>query len=152
MQKQKTKDTEPERLLRIALRARGLSGYRKQVRVLPDLRRTLDLAFIGARVAVDVRGCFWHGCPDHSRRGTSNADWWATKLDGNVQRDRDTEQRLTNAGWHVIVVWEHEDPDVAAERVRQAVVERQPGRTKPKQPEPSGKEEALQVWRRVYGN
>lgn len=124
MQKQKTKDTEPEKALRRALRARGLVGYRKHVQVLPDVRRTVDLVFRGARVAVDVRGCFWHGCPEHSRQGTANGDWWAEKLASNVERDKDTERRLNEAGWRVVVVWEHENPDEAAERVSVVLGER----------------------------
>ncbi|MFH7324856.1 very short patch repair endonuclease [Aeromicrobium sp. JJY06] len=121
MRQQKTKDTAPERALRVALRARGLVGYRKHYRALPDLRRTVDVAFVGARVAVDVRGCFWHGCPDHSRRGTANSAWWDEKLARNIERDRDTEQRLSESGWLVLVVWEHEDSDEAAERVSDVV-------------------------------
>jgi DNA mismatch endonuclease (patch repair protein) len=128
MRQQKTKDTEPERLLRQALRARGLVGYRKHLRVLPDMRRSVDIAFIGARVAVDVRGCFWHGCPKHSRRGTANSEWWDQKLAVNIERDRDTERRLSAAGWLVMVVWEHEDPEDSAERVSVVVRERFRGR------------------------
>lgn len=152
-QKQKTKDTEPEKALRRALRARGLFGYRKHAKVLPDVRRTVDLAFIGARVAVDVRGCFWHGCPDHSRRGTANAAWWDEKLAGNIERDRDTEQRLTEAGWHVVIVWEHEEMETAAERVLEAVEARRQARTtKPAKSASDGdREAALEAWQRLYG-
>ena len=124
MQKQKTKDTEPELALRRALRARGLVGYRKHVQVLPEVRRTADLVFRGARVVVDVRGCFWHGCPEHARRGSANSAWWDEKLAGNVERDLDTERRLTEAGWHLVVVWEHEDPDEAAETISVVVRQR----------------------------
>jgi DNA mismatch endonuclease (patch repair protein) len=124
MRKQKTKDTEPEKALRRALRARGLGGYRKHVQVLPDVRRTVDLVFRSARVVVDVRGCFWHGCPAHARRGTANAAWWDQKLAGNVERDADTERRLIEAGWHLVIVWEHEDAEEAAERVSVVVRER----------------------------
>lgn len=124
MKKQRTKDTKPELALRRALRARGLAGYRKHLKVLPNVRRTVDIAFIGARVAVDVRGCFWHGCPQHSRRGTANSEWWDRKLAGNVERDADTARRLAQAGWHLVVVWEHEDPAAAAQRVWDAVQER----------------------------
>ncbi len=124
MVQQRTKDTVPEVALRRALRARRLVGYRKHVRVLPDLRRTVDIAFIGPRVVVDVRGCFWHGCPQHARRGTSNAEWWDAKLQANIERDLGTEQRFMEAGWLVVVVWEHEDPDAAAERVAAVVQQR----------------------------
>lgn len=42
----------------------------------------------------------------------------AEKLAANVARDRDTEDRLTAAGWTVVRVWEHEDPVSAADRVQ----------------------------------
>lgn len=121
MSKQKTKDTAPEVAVRQALRTRGLTGYRKHRRVLPHLRRTVDITFVGPKVAVDVRGCFWHGCPDHARRGTAHLEWWDKKLRANVERDEETERLLTAAGWLVVVVWEHENPDSAAERIALAV-------------------------------
>lgn len=153
MQKQKTRDTAPERALRQALRAHGLVGYRKHYRALPDARRTIDVAFVRARVAVDVRGCFWHGCPEHSRQGTANAEWWSDKLMGNAERDRDTERRLSEAGWHVVVVWEHEDAGEAAQRVSEAVAARR--ETKPskqgRDPREDDRDAALAAWQRLYG-
>ena len=35
----------------------------------------------------------------------------------NVKRDRDTDRRLSEAGWRVVRIWEHEDPAEASERV-----------------------------------
>ena len=32
---------------------------------LQHLRRTADMVFRKARIAVFVDGCFWHGCPEH---------------------------------------------------------------------------------------
>ena len=64
MQRQRRRDTAPEIALRSALHRRGL-----RFRIdhpLPELRRRADLVFTGARVAVFVDGCFWHGCPDHA--------------------------------------------------------------------------------------
>src|SRR5689334_16194694 len=104
-QQQRVKDTEPEMRLRRALTARGLR-YRLHRPLLESRRRTTDIVFGPAKVAVDVRGCFWHGCPDHCRRGKANSEWWDTKLGANMARDDDTERRLTDAGWLVIVVWE----------------------------------------------
>jgi DNA mismatch endonuclease (patch repair protein) len=124
MRQQRTRDTEPELALRRALRALGLTFYRKHVPLLGD-RRTADIVFRGARVVVDVRGCYWHGCPQHSRRGTSNAEWWTDKIATNVRRDADTEQQLREAGWLVHVVWEHDDPAAAADRIAELVRERQ---------------------------
>lgn len=97
--------------------------YRLQQRVIPELRRTVDIVFSSARVAVDVRGCFWHGCPAHASHPKSNAEWWRAKIDRNRSRDAETERALQACGWQVIVVWEHDDVAEAADLVVSAVRE-----------------------------
>lgn len=79
--------------------------------------------FPAAKVAVYVDGCYWHRCPDHATVPKANRDWWIAKLEGNVERDRDTDARLGSAGWEVVRVWEHEAISDAADRV-EAVVKR----------------------------
>jgi len=117
------RDTGPELALRSAVHRRGLR-YRVHQRPLPTSRRRADLVFATARVAVFVDGCFWHGCPEHMTWPTSNAAWWREKIDGNRQRDCETDTILEAAGWMALRVWEHEDPEAAAERVAQRVRER----------------------------
>ncbi|MCL2092552.1 MAG: very short patch repair endonuclease [Micrococcales bacterium] len=114
------RDTAPELALRRALHAAGLR-YRVGFPVPGQRRRTIDVAFTRAQVAVFVDGCFWHGCPEHGTQPQSNSAWWTTKLSANQARDRDTDRVLAEAGWTVLRVWEHEDPAAAADRVRAAV-------------------------------
>lgn len=64
-----------------------------------------------------VDGCFWHMCPEHSSMPRRNEGFWASKLAGNRARDADTDRRLAAAGWTVVRIWEHEDPEQAALRV-----------------------------------
>ena len=85
------------------------------------MRRRADLVFPGKRVAVFVDGCFWHACPEHASWPKANADWWREKILANQRRDRDTDRRLAEAGWHVIRIWEHESPAIAADRIQEAV-------------------------------
>jgi DNA mismatch endonuclease (patch repair protein) len=92
------------------------------VRPIKELRRTADLVFPKAKVAVFLDGCFWHGCPEHHTVAVTNAQFWADKVTSNVTRDRDTDQRLEEAGWVSLRIWEHEDPREAALRVRDVVV------------------------------
>jgi DNA mismatch endonuclease (patch repair protein) len=92
--------------------------------VLPGVRRRPDIVFTAARIAVFVDGCFWHRCPHHAVPPQNNAAWWADKLRRTVERDRDTDNRLASAGWHVIRIWEHESPTEAADHIRDAVVRR----------------------------
>ncbi len=118
--RQRPRDTAPELALRRLLHARGLR-YRVDVAPLPGLRRRADVVFSRARVAVFVDGCFWHRCPQHGTSPKNNADWWRSKLEHNVQRDRHTDQALRQAGWQVLRVWEHEEPQLAARRVQAAL-------------------------------
>jgi DNA mismatch endonuclease (patch repair protein) len=120
MQAQRVRDTQPELDIRRALHSLGLR-YRLQQPVVPGTRRRVDIVFRPARVAVDVRGCFWHGCPLHSTVPTANGEWWLRKLTSNKERDADTERRLREADWEFIVVWEHEIPMVAAERIHEVI-------------------------------
>ena len=120
MQAIRGRDTAPELALRRLLHARGLR-YRVDSPPLPGVRRRADLVFGPARVAVFVDGCFWHRCPEHATEPRTNTDYWAPKLDRNVERDRETDALLTRAGWVSVRVWEHEDPAVAARRVARIV-------------------------------
>lgn len=120
MSRQRSRDTEAEWSLRRILHARGLR-YRVDA-VLPGLpRRRADILFPRQKVAVFVDGCFWHGCPVHKTFPKSNAAWWAKKLARNVERDRETDAHLADLGWEVLRIWEHDDPDRAADRVEAAV-------------------------------
>jgi DNA mismatch endonuclease, patch repair protein len=120
MQLQRTRDTAPELALRHALHALGLR-YRVDRAAIPGSLRRSDIIFIRQRVAVYVDGCFWHGCPEHGSGSKSNTAWWAEKLARVRARDAETDRALVEAGWLVVRVWEHEDPRVAAEKVRNIV-------------------------------
>jgi DNA mismatch endonuclease, patch repair protein len=117
MQQQRSRDTAPELALRSALHRLGYR-YRLHRRPVSTLRRTADVLFSRAHVAVFVDGCFWHGCPEHgSRMPHANQWYWPDKIARNRDRDADTNARLAEAGWTVVRVWEHEPVDVAVARV-----------------------------------
>jgi DNA mismatch endonuclease (patch repair protein) len=126
MQRQQTRDTQPELAIRRLLHAAGLR-YRVDAAPLPTLRRRADVVFSPAKVAVFVDGCFWHGCPDHGARPThANPAYWTDKMSRNRERDRCTDQLLKEAGWISVRVWEHEDPCEVAKRVILIVRSRRP--------------------------
>ncbi|MFK5633746.1 very short patch repair endonuclease [Ornithinimicrobium sp. LYQ103] len=114
------RETAPELALRRALHA---DGYRfRVVHPVPgNRRRSIDIAFTRARVAVFVDGCFWHGCPVHGTQPRANSEWWTTKLAANRERDVDTDRLLREAGWQVVRVWEHEPVEQAVAAVVAAV-------------------------------
>lgn len=107
--------------MRKELHSLGLR-YRVAYPVPGQRRRTIDVAFTRAKVAVFVDGCFWHGCPAHGTRPRANSEWWTAKLAANMARDSDTDRILAELGWRVMRVWEHEDPRLAALRVQATVL------------------------------
>jgi DNA mismatch endonuclease (patch repair protein) len=126
MQAIRSRDTKPEWLIRRLVHARGLR-YRVSARPIPDLRRTADLVFRPAKVAVFIDGCYWHGCPEHYVPPRTNSGYWSDKVLRNVKRDRDTDQRLREAGWLVLRFWEHEQSDACADKIAATVLARRSG-------------------------
>jgi DNA mismatch endonuclease (patch repair protein) len=114
------KDTKPELVLRHALWAAGLRGWRCNWRG-PDGR--IDVAFTRWRVAVFVDGSFWHGHPSKWQPGRWSG-YWDEKIKRNMARDVRQNAALLAAGWTVLRVWDTEieqDPGMAVTRVRDAL-------------------------------
>lgn len=100
----RAKNTKPEIALRSALHRLGLR-FRIHDRALPGRP---DIVFPRYRAAVQVHGCFWHrheGCR-FATTPSSNREFWQTKFEGNVQRDRTADLRLQESGWRTGVIWE----------------------------------------------
>lgn len=110
------RDTRPELAVRAFAHARGLRYYVNR-RPVPGLRRTGDLVFPRRRVVVFIDGCFWHRCPEHFRMPAANPGYWQPKIARNVERDRETNRQLVEAGWQVLRFWEHEEPALVAARI-----------------------------------
>lgn len=58
---------------------------------------------------VFVNGCFWHkhDCPRFVWP-SSNEEYWHSKIQRNVERDKKNIVELRALGWNVITVWECE--------------------------------------------
>ena len=125
MRAQRERDTGIERAIRSLLHARGLR-FRVHRRLLKGSRREVDVVFRGAKVAVFVDGCFWHGCPEHSTVPRSNRTYWEPKLARNVARDREVDAALRTAGWLPLHMWEHEPLEAVVPRIESALAHRRP--------------------------
>ncbi len=106
MQGNKRRDTKPEVLVRRMLREMGFPGYRCDWGKAPGRP---DVAFVGRKLAIEIRGCFWHRCPSCSLSvPKKNLDYWEAKFARNVERDEQNLAALEEAGWKVLVLWEHQ--------------------------------------------
>lgn len=103
-----SQDTRLELAFRQALTARGLRGYRVSPRHI--LGRP-DVAYPGLRLTIFVDSCFWHGCPEHCRRPSSNTEYWHAKIARNAERDKRVATSLGEQGWTVLRIWEHDLTD-----------------------------------------
>ena len=85
------------------LRAARLKGWRRNY----PLPGKPDFTFPKSKLVVFVDGCFWHGhgC-GRNLKPKRNAAMWRKKIVGNQKRDRRVTQKLREAGWSVIRIWE----------------------------------------------
>jgi DNA mismatch endonuclease (patch repair protein) len=90
--------------LRLALVRAGIAGWRLHARDVPGRP---DFYFDGARVAVFVDGCFWHGCAKCGHIPKTRSEFWRAKFLRNKARDRKTNRLLRASGVEVVRVWEH---------------------------------------------
>lgn len=125
MQRVKNKDSEIELSLRKALWSMGLR-YRKNVK---SVFGHPDIAFIGKKIAVFCDSEFWHGYDWERRKNDFKVrqDFWLPKIERNMERDREVNEKLEAEGWIVIRFWGKEiksDVNACAEKIKKAVEER----------------------------
>lgn len=102
----RSKDTEPEVLVRRALHRAGrrFRLHRKDLPGKPDIVLPRD------RTVVMVHGCFWHaheGC-SIARVPKTRPEFWRAKFDANKARDKRSQAALEELGWRVVIIWECE--------------------------------------------
>lgn len=106
MQGNKRRDTSPEMKVRRMLREMGFTGYRVDWAKAPGRP---DVAFVGRKIAIEVRGCFWHRCPICQLSvPKKNVEYWEAKFARNIERDERNLAALEEQGWRVLVLWEHQ--------------------------------------------
>lgn len=127
--------TRPELLLRHELHRRGL-----RYRLKSGLAGKPDIVFPSARVACFVDGDRWHGNGWRIRGFSSfeeefqhaNSQFWKQKIERNIERDRQVDSLLLDAGWSVVRIWASEverDISNAADRVESIVRARRGARS-----------------------
>ncbi len=103
MQAIRGKDTTIELKLRKELWKRGIR-YRKNCK---KVYGHPDIAFIGKKLAVFCDSEFWHGYDWENRKDSiqSNCDYWIPKIERNMERDKEVNERLESEGWTVMRFW-----------------------------------------------
>ena len=76
-----------------------------------------DFVIKGAKIAIFCDGEFWHGRNWDIRKydHKSNCDFWYSKIEHNIERDKEVNAELQKQGWKVFRFWETEiinEPDM----------------------------------------
>jgi DNA mismatch endonuclease (patch repair protein) len=103
MSKIKSKNTKPEMAVRKYIFSKGLR-YKIHDKNLPGKP---DIVLKKYKLAIQVRGCFWHG--HKCRLGNipkSNKKYWLKKITTNKKRDVKNDRKLRKEGYNLIVVRE----------------------------------------------
>lgn len=98
-----TRDTAIEKRLAGLLSAAGFH-FTVQDTNLPGRP---DFVLADRRCIIFTHGCFWHHHDCYLfKLPATRTEFWLTKIDGNVRRDRRDVALLIGQGWRVLVVWE----------------------------------------------
>ena len=99
-----SKNTKPEMTVRKIVH--GL-GYRYRLH-RKDLPGKPDLVFPSRRKIIFVHGCFFHlhDCRYGQVIPKTNAEFWKTKRELNVERDKKNELELESDDWEILIIWE----------------------------------------------
>lgn len=126
MQRIRSKDTSIELMLRKALWHRGYR-YRKNYKKLPGKP---DIAITKQKVAIFCDSEFFHGKDWEVKKPklekSNNPDFWIGKIERNMQRDLENDQKLQFLGWTVIHFWGKEikkDLDGCIRVIEEAIFE-----------------------------
>ena len=103
MRQVKNKNSKIESLFRSELWSRGIR-YRKNVL---KIYGKPDIVFIGKKVAVFCDSEFWHGYNWAERKNDfkSHQEFWISKIERNMERDKEVTAKLESEGWTVLRFW-----------------------------------------------
>lgn len=104
MRNVKGKHTKPEIIVRKYLHGLGFR-FRIHDKKLPGKP---DIKLTKYKTVIFVNGCFWHGHKDCKIyvMPKTNTDFWHSKIERNIERDKKVINNLLELNWNVIVLWE----------------------------------------------
>ena len=103
MQAVKNKGSAIEKILAKGLWSHGLRYRKNNLKVFGKP----DFTFNKYKIAIFVDSEFWHGKDWEIRKYEikSNQEFWIKKIERNIQRDIEVNEKLQNDGWTVLRFW-----------------------------------------------
>jgi DNA mismatch endonuclease (patch repair protein) len=84
------------------------------------------------KIAIFCDSEYFHGknCETAKNRIKSNQEFWHRKIEGNIKRDNDVNERLRQEGWTVLRFWGDEikkNIELCVLKISEAIMEQQSG-------------------------
>ena len=97
-------ETKPEIQVRSFLFKNGFRFHKNDKK----LYGKPDIVLPKYKTVIFIHGCFWHGHNNCSKATlpTSNIEFWESKIQANIDRDKRVEKELKKSGWMIITIWE----------------------------------------------
>ena len=81
-----------------------------------------DFVIRGMKIAIFCDGEFWHGrnWEERKKDHKTNCEFWYSKIEKNIERDKEVDAQLSSDGWTVFRFWETEiitEPDKCLNRI-----------------------------------
>lgn len=106
MSRIRSKNSRAEIVLRKAMWKSNIR-FRLHKKGIPG---TPDILIMKYRLAIFVDGAFWHGYdwPASKKKIRTNIDFWTAKIERNMERDAEVNQKLFERGLTVMRFWDHQ--------------------------------------------
>ena len=99
----RAKNTKPELVVRKYLSSKGFR-YRIHDKKLPGIP---DIVIKKKSIAIQVRGCFWHGHRCHlTSYPKTNRSFWKKKISDNRKRDKKNDRKIRRLGYRLLIIRE----------------------------------------------
>ena len=124
MSRIRSKDTKPEKKLHDLFIEYELNDF---IMHPSSVIGRPDFYFPKENAAIFVDGCFWHGCKECYQEPQTNKDFWKTKIDSNIKRDKVVNKKLHGLGFTVIRIKEHEikrDPTAVLDSIKEKLLQK----------------------------
>lgn len=85
-----------------------LKGNKIKHKMHPNITGCPDILLTKNKTVVFLDGCFWHKCPKCFKEPKTRMQYWTSKIENNVKRDKKNKDNLKKEGYNVLKLWEHE--------------------------------------------
>jgi len=118
MSKIKSKDTSIELIFAKELRKHKICYRRNNKKI----KGSPDFVITDKNLVVFLDGEFWHGFKwdEKKKRIKSNRQYWVSKIEKNIKRDKSVSKYLKVHGWYVLRFWQHQikkDPEKCIKKI-----------------------------------